>query len=146
MKILLQRVSQASVRVDAQVVGGIGPGLLLFVGFGEGDSQEQLKPMAEKIVQLRVFREGEKHFQRSLLECAGELLVIPQFTLYAETQKGRRPDFVKALNPTLAEPLFQQFVEVLASLGVKKVEKGSFGAYMQVQLENDGPVTIMLEN
>ncbi len=146
MKVLIQRVNHANVRVGEEVVGEIGPGLLLLVGFSKDDSEQKLQSMAEKIVHLRIFKEGEKHFHRSLLEVQGELLVVSQFTLCADTKKGRRPDFADALDPALAAPLFKQFVALFSPLGVAKVGQGMFGEDMQISLENDGPVTILLEN
>ena len=145
MKVLLQRTSQASVSVDGKEIGSIGKGLLLFVGFGQGDDKSKLKPMAEKIVNMRVFADDKSHFNLSLKDIDGEVLVVSQFTLYADTNKGRRPDFACALEPKAASELCAEFVETLKSLGVKKVATGVFGAHMHVSLLNDGPVTIMLE-
>ena len=145
MKVLLQRVSQASVSVDGKETGAISNGLLLFVGFGQGDDKSKLRPMAEKIVNMRVFADDKSHFNLSLKDINGEILVVSQFTLYADTNKGRRPDFALALEPKVASELCDGFVEALKDLEVKKVATGIFGAHMQVSLLNDGPVTIMLE-
>lgn len=145
MKVILQRVNQASVTVADKVVGDIGRGLLLLVGFKEGDDDSKLWPMAEKLRNLRVFPDEAQRFHLSLLDISGEVLVVPQFTLYADTSKGRRPDFFSALKPELAEALFHAFSAELRRLGIKRVAEGVFGAHMQVRLENDGPVTIILE-
>lgn len=146
MRVLLQRVSQAQVTVEAQPTGQIDSGgLLLFVGFREGDRREVLPVAAEKISALRVFQEGEKQFQLSVLDTQGSCLVVPQFTLYADTKKGRRPDFTEAMKPALANELFEEFLQALRHTGVQQVERGKFGAHMMVSLVNDGPVTIMLE-
>jgi D-tyrosyl-tRNA(Tyr) deacylase len=145
MRVLIQRVTSASVSVEDQVVGSIGRGMLLLVGFGKGDTEKELAPMAEKIVNLRIFPDQDGRFDQSLLNIRGEALAVPQFTLYGETKKGRRPDFFSALEPELAEPLFHRFADELSKIGIQKVEKCSFGAYMQVRLQNDGPVTLLLE-
>ena len=145
MRVIIQRVSRASVSVEGTTVGAIGAGLLLLVGFGKTDSFETLKPMAEKIVAMRIFSDERGRFDASLLETKGAVLAVPQFTLYAETSKGRRPEFFDALAPEPASQLFTQFKETLRHAGVAQVESGVFGAYMQVELVNDGPVTITLE-
>ena len=144
MKVLLQRVSEASVSVSGKSIGQIRQGLLLFVGFGQGDDESKLQPMAEKILNLRVFADEKSKFNMSLLDIKGEVLVISQFTLYADTNKGRRPDFAQALEPTKAKELCDQFIEVLKKSGLR-IQCGEFGASMLVALQNEGPVTIMLE-
>ena len=144
MKVLLQRVSFAKVVVDSKVIGKINQGLLLLVGLGQGDDESKLRPMADKILNMRIFSDGNSKFNLSLLDIKGEVLVISQFTLYADTNKGRRPDFFQALEPTRAKELCDQFVEVLKESGLK-IESGEFGASMQVSLQNEGPVTIMVE-
>ena len=145
MRVLLQRVNQASVTVDNKIVGQINRGLLLLVGFGEGDDESKLKPMATKISEMRIFEDEKSKFNHSVLDIKGEILCVPQFTLYANTSKGRRPDFFGALKPDLAAKLFDEFTKVLQATGVSKMATGVFGAYMKVNLENDGPVTIMVE-
>lgn len=145
MKVVVQRCTHATVRVAGNPIGSIGHGLLLLVGFGEEDSESALQPMADKVAHLRIFSNEQGRFDRSVLDIGGEILVVSQFTLYADTAKGRRPEFFKALHPSKAEPLFNAFVKALEGTGVKRVAQGSFGAYMQVELENDGPVTIILE-
>src|SRR5579864_392536 len=145
MRALLQRVSRASVTVDEQVVGQIGQGLLVLLGVGRDDSEVQVKALADKIVYLRVFGDDEGKMNRSLLDIGGEVLVVSQFTLYADTRRGRRPGFTDAAPPSIAEPLVERFKDALASYGLT-VAGGVFGAYMQVALLNDGPVTIWLDS
>ena len=145
MRALLQRVSQASVTVDEQVVGHIGQGLLVLLGVGQGDSEAQVKNLADKIVYLRIFGDEAGKMNRSLLDIGGEVLVISQFTLYANTRRGRRPSFTEAAPPTLAEPLVERFKDAIAAYGLT-VAGGIFGAYMEVELLNSGPVTIWLDS
>ena len=145
MKALLQRVSRASVTVDEQVVGQIGQGLLVLLGVGQTDSEVQVKMLAEKIAYLRIFGDDEGKMNRSLLDIGGEVLVVSQFTLYADMRRGRRPSFTEAAPPGLAEPLVEHFKDALAAYGLT-VASGIFGAYMQVKLLNDGPVTIWLDS
>ncbi|MGI6525171.1 MAG: D-aminoacyl-tRNA deacylase [Bdellovibrionota bacterium] len=145
MKGVIQRVNYASVTVDDVVVGKIGVGLAVLVGFGKDDTEKNLKLMAEKIVNMRIFSNSEDRFDYSLLDIKGEILLIPQFTLFADTSHGRRPEFFSALEPSKASPLFDKFVDIVKSLGVSKTECGIFGATMKVALENDGPVTISLD-
>ena len=144
MRVLLQRVSRAEVRVDGSSVGAIGRGHVLLVGFTEGDGEEALAWMAEKVVGLRVFPDDEGRMNLSLEDVEGDLLVVSQFTLYGDTRKGRRPSFVAAADPELAVPLYERFVALLRSR-VAHVETGTFGAMMDVELVNEGPVTLMLE-
>lgn len=151
MKALLQRVSSAAVSVDGHVVGQIGQGLMVLCGFGKEDTEQNLKPILEKLLNLRIFAPLEPEsdaagkFDKSLLDIRGELLLVPQFTLYAETAKGRRPDFFSAKPPVEASQLFDKLLVLSKSYDLK-VSSGIFGANMQVSLVNDGPVTIMLEN
>src|SRR6266487_6355380 len=145
MRALLQRVSRASVTVEGQVVGQIGQGLLVLLGIGQQDSELQVKTLADKIVYLRIFGDDEGKMNRSLLDIGGEVLVISQFTLYADTRRGRRPSFTNAAPPTVAEPLCERFMDVVAAYGLKVVG-GVFGAHMDVELLNDGPVTIWLDS
>jgi D-tyrosyl-tRNA(Tyr) deacylase len=145
MRTLLQRVSRASVTVDEQVVGQIGQGLLVLLGVGQGDSEVQVKALADKIVYLRIFGDDEGKMNRSLLDIGGEVLVVSQFTLYADTRRGRRPSFTDAAPPSIAEPLVERFKDTIAAYGLT-VADGIFGAYMQVELLNDGPVTIWLDS
>src|SRR5438132_4212298 len=138
MRALLQRVSRASVTVEGQVVGQIGQGLLVFLGVGRDDSELQVKTLVDKIVYLRIFGDDEGKMNRSLLDIGGEVLVISQFTLYADTRRGRRPSFTDAAPPAVAEPLVERFQEAIAAHGIK-VAGGIFGAYMEVELLNNGP-------
>ena len=145
MKALLQRVTQASVSVAGEVVGRIGSGLVVFVGVGSGDSEEDVKYLEEKLLNLRIFADEEGKFDLSVLDIKGGLLVISQFTLLADTRKGRRPSFTRAASPDEAEELFNQFVKRVKVSGLR-VETGRFQQYMQVEISNDGPVTIMLDS
>jgi len=145
MRALLQRVSHASVTVDGNVVGQIGQGLLVLLGVGQDDSEVQVKTLADKIVHLRIFGDDEGKMNRSLLDVGGEVLVVSQFTLYADMRRGRRPSFTDAAPPSLAEPLVERFKDALATYGLK-VEGGVFGAYMEVELINSGPVTIWMDS
>jgi D-aminoacyl-tRNA deacylase len=146
MRVVLQRVTHARVTVKSTIVGSVERGLVILVGFGIGDTVEALEPMAQKIIHLRIFENEQKRFDKSLLDIGGELLIISQFTLYAATNKGRRPDFFEAIEPVKAADLYDKFVDTFRRLGVEVVERGEFGAEMFVQLENHGPVTILLES
>ena len=145
MRVLLQRVSRASVVVDDVTVGTIDDGFLILLGIGQGDGEAQVKQLSDKIVHLRVFEDDEGKMNRSLLESGGQALVVSQFTLYADMHKGRRPSFIGAAAPPLAEPLVERFKEAIASHGIH-VAVGVFGAHMQVELVNDGPVTLWLDS
>ena len=145
MRALLQRVSRANVTVDEQVVGQIGQGLLVLLGVGRDDSEVQVKTLADKIVYLRIFGDDEGKMNRSLLDIGGEVLVISQFTLYADMRRGRRPSFIEAAPSALAEPLVERFKDAIAAYGLT-VAGGVFGAYMEVELLNSGPVTIWLDS
>ncbi|HEX6251788.1 MAG TPA: D-aminoacyl-tRNA deacylase [Gemmatimonadaceae bacterium] len=144
MRLILQRVSSARVRVDDRVTGEIAEGLLLLVGFTHDDTAEQVTWMADKVVGLRIFRDDEGKMNRALDEVGGSALVVSQFTLYGDAQKGRRPSFIDAARPEVAIPLYDRFVLELRARGVT-VQTGEFGAMMQVELVNDGPVTLFLE-
>lgn len=144
MRALLQRVSKASVTVDGQTISSIGNGLLILLGVGHGDGEEQAKFLAEKIATLRVFEDDQGKTNLSVLDVGGEAIVVSQFTLYADTRKGRRPSFTDAALPDLAEPLVTRFAELLRAQGVV-TQTGRFGAHMEVEIHNNGPVTIWLE-
>jgi D-tyrosyl-tRNA(Tyr) deacylase len=145
MKALLQRVTSASVSVGGEVVGTIGPGLVVLVGIAEGDTAEDARYLARRTVNLRIFADKDGKFNLSAQEINGELLVVSQFTLIADTKKGRRPNFMEAAPPDKAESLFNEYVAE-ARLSGLKVATGRFQQYMQVEIHNDGPVTIMLES
>ncbi len=145
MKALLQRVTGASVSVGSEVVGKIGQGLVVFVGVANGDTEKDAQYLAQKIVNLRIFSDDAGRFNLSALDIKGELLVVSQFTLLADTRKGRRPSFIEAAPPAQAEALFEQFIEQARASGLK-VETGRFQQYMQVEIHNDGPVTILLDS
>lgn len=145
MRVLVQRVSHSSVSVSGQVIGEIGQGLLLLVGFGKDDVESVIPRMAEKIANLRIFSDEAGRFNHSLLDVNGGALVVPQFTLYGDTTRGRRPDFFSAMEPTKASDFVDKFEHELKRIGISQVAKGEFGANMQVSLINDGPVTIWLE-
>ena len=144
MKIVLQRVSSASVKVDTKIVGSIEHGLLLLIGFSSSDAEESILPTLEKIVKLRIFSDEEGKMNKSILDVEGSLLLISQFTLYADTKKGNRPSFIEAARPEQAIPLYEFFIAEMRKR-ITKVETGIFGADMKVELVNDGPVTIVLE-
>ncbi|WP_367341736.1 D-aminoacyl-tRNA deacylase [Limosilactobacillus sp.] len=144
MRVVLQKVNRASVSIDGQVVGKIGRGFMLLVGFAPTDTDEQLDYLVHKIVNLRVFEDEQGKMNRGLSDVDGAILSISQFTLYADTKHGNRPGFSKAAKPDIAEPLYNRFNQKLADSGVH-VETGHFGADMQVDLENDGPTTIIYD-
>ncbi len=144
MRALIQRVSKASVTVDGETVGAIDQGLVVLVGIAHGDTEEEAEWLARKIAGLRIFEDREGRMNVGLLDIGGEALVVSQFTLYADASKGRRPSFVDAAPPEVAEPLVAYFVDALRDHHVP-VEEGVFGAMMMVEIHNDGPVTIMLE-
>jgi len=144
MRVLIQRVSKASVTVDQQSISSIGKGLLILLGIGHDDGEEQVKFLAEKTANLRIFEDENGKTNLSILDVKGEAIVVSQFTLYANTQKGRRPSFIEAALPVVAEPLVNRFAELLRGHGVP-TQTGKFGAHMEVEIHNDGPVTIWLE-
>ena len=144
MRVLLQRVSRAEVRVEGRVTGRIGRGYLLLVGLTHTDGEAQLAWMADKIIGLRLFADAEEKMNLSFGDVGGALLVVSQFTLYADAVKGRRPSFIDAARPEVAVPLYERFIALLRERGAS-VETGEFGAMMDVELVNDGPVTIWLE-
>jgi len=145
MKAVLQRVTKASVSVAGEEVGSIGPGLVVLVGVANGDTEKDARYLAQKTAELRIFPDDAGKFNLSALDIKGELLVVSQFTLLADTRKGRRPSFVEAAPPAQAEGLFEQFVAAACASGLK-VETGRFQQYMLVEIHNDGPVTILLDS
>ncbi len=142
---MIQRVSRASVSVNGETVASIGPGLLLLVGVAEGDEPKEATRLARRCAELRIFGDGEEKLNRSLLDTGGEALVVSQFTLIADTRKGRRPSFAGAARPERAEPIVASFAQALREAGVR-TGTGRFGATMAVELVNDGPVTILIES
>ncbi len=144
MRVVLQRVNSASVTVDGSVCGKIGKGYLVLLGVGEGDTEADCRRLADKIINLRIFADENDKINLSLDQVGGELLVVSQFTLYADCRKGNRPNFIQAAKPDTAERLYEYFAEYCRSKG-KHVETGIFGADMKVELVNDGPFTVVLE-
>jgi D-aminoacyl-tRNA deacylase len=145
MRALLQRVTRAEVRVDGSVVGRIGPGLLVFLGVGPSDTEAVARDLARRSTELRIFRDDEGRSNRSLLDAGGEALVVSQFTLWADTRRGRRPGFTGAAPPEQADALYRVFTASLADVLGKPVPTGRFGHEMEVELVNDGPYTIWLD-
>lgn len=145
MKAVFQRVSEASVTVDGERIAAIDSGALLLVGVCDGDTRQEAELLAKKVAELRVFCDAEDKMNLSVLDVGGSVLAVSQFTLCANTARGRRPDFFGAAKPAVAQPLFDYFVDCLRQNGVSDVQTGRFGADMQVRLLNDGPVTILLD-
>ncbi len=145
MKALLQRVSTASVSINGKVSGATGPGLLAFVGFGKSDTLEDLEWMSRKITGLRIFPDKNESMNLSVTDINGSVLIVSQFTLHADTRKGRRPSFVNAAAPERAELLYNLFVEIVSHTGIE-VKTGVFRSLMKVSLVNEGPVTIMIDS
>ncbi len=145
MRLLIQRVSETTVSIDGAVHSSIGKGLLVLIGIHQSDSSSDIPWLAKKLVELRIFEDENDKMNRSVLDIKGEILVISQFTLYADCRRGRRPDFIDAANPKLAEQLYDEFVNEVKTYGLT-VKTGVFAANMQVSLVNDGPVTIILDS
>ena len=145
MRAVVQRVSRAEVRVDGEVTGSIGHGILLLLAAGEGDEDSDIDWMLEKVTHLRIFADDEGKMNRSVLDVGGGLLVVSQFTLYGDCRKGRRPSFVKAMEPVGAEAMYEEFVKRARALGIE-VATGRFAAMMDVELVNDGPVTLLIDS
>jgi D-tyrosyl-tRNA(Tyr) deacylase len=145
VKVVLQRVSRAEVRIDGVVRGRIGTGYVLLAGFHAGDSGPALEWMADKVVGLRLFADADGKMNLALDDVAGSMLVVSQFTLYGDASRGRRPSFIDAAPPEVAIPLYERFIELLHARAPGRVETGEFGAMMDVELVNDGPVTLLLE-
>ena len=146
MRIVLQRVSEASVSINNKSISKIGIGMLLLLGIEEADNFEDVDWLVKKVINLRIFNDENGIMNRSILETGGEILVVSQFTLHASTKKGNRPSYIKAARPETAIPLYQIFIETLQAKFLTKVQTGEFGAMMQVQLINDGPVTIIIDS
>lgn len=145
MRVILQRVSSAGVKIDGKQVPKIGQGLMILLGVCDADEKAQADYLCEKVANLRIFADDEGKMNRSALDVDGEVIIVSNFTLYADCKKGRRPSYVKAGNPAYAEQLYDYFVERMKNTGVSKVETGSFGADMELTIVNDGPVTIFLD-
>lgn len=145
MRAIVQRVRQAAVSVQDQVIGEIGPGLVILIGITHGDDESDAQFLAQKIATLRIFEDATGKFNRSVLDVGGSALVVSQFTLYADTRRGRRPDFINAARPELAQPLVERFCALLREQGLA-VQTGQFQAKMLVKIHNDGPVTIILDS
>ncbi len=145
MKVVLQRVSEASVKVNNEIISKINNGLLILLGVENNDSIEQIKWICNKIVNLRIFNDTDGKMNRSVKDINGDVIVVSQFTLLANTKKGTRPSYIQAAKPEIADKLYQQFIREFECVFGKKIGTGTFGANMQVQLINDGPVTILLE-
>lgn len=144
MRVVIQRVTRASVSVEDQVIGAIGPGLVILLGVAHGDGEAEARWLADKIVNLRIFRDEDGKFNLSALDVGGEALVISQFTLLGDARRGRRPGFTDAAPPEVAEPLVDLFADLVRQQGVR-VATGRFGAHMLVEIHNDGPVTLVLD-
>ncbi len=145
MRVVIQRTTHASVTIGGQLKSAIGPGMLILVGIEDADGPEDIDWLCRKIVNLRIFDDDEGVMNRSVLETGGDILVVSQFTLHASTKKGNRPSYIRAARPEISIPLYEQFCEVLSQALGKSVETGQFGADMQVELLNDGPVTICMD-
>lgn len=145
MKTVIQRVKRASVSVQGETVGSIGVGFLILIGVSPSDTEAEAKWLAERIANLRIFEDADGKFNRSLLDVEGAALVVSQFTLFGDASGGRRPSFIKAARPEHAEPLYLRFVELLRGMGVRDVQTGRFGQMMLIDLQNDGPTTILLD-
>jgi len=145
MRAVIQRVTKASVEIEKKTVASIGPGLLILIGIGDSDCQEDVKWLSGKMVRLRIFNDERGIMNKSVKETGGEILVVSQFTLYASTKKGNRPSYIRAAGPAISIPLYLEFIRVLEYELGKSVQKGEFGAMMDVSLTNDGPVTIIID-
>lgn len=146
MRILVQRVTKASVTIDNNIKSRIGKGILIFVGIEEADNKEDIEWLANKVVNLRIFDDENGVMNKSAIEVNAEILVVSQFTLHASTKKGNRPSYIKAAKPDISIPLYEEFCNVLSSKIEKPVQTGEFGADMKVELINDGPVTIWIDS
>lgn len=145
MRAVIQRVTRGKVSINGKVKSELGLGYVILLGVKEGDSEKEAQLLAAKVVKLRIMADEAGKMNRSILDVGGEILIVSQFTLYADTSAGRRPSFIQAARPEVSKPLYELFVEKLQRLGVKKVVTGAFGTYMEVEIHNDGPVTIIME-
>ena len=145
MRVVIQRVTEAAVSINEEISGKINKGLLILVGIGQDDHTEDIKWLTQKITNLRIFSDDEGKMNLSILDIKGEILLVSQFTLYASTKKGNRPSFIQSAPPTIAIPLYEQFIQSLKETGIA-IQTGQFGADMKVSLTNDGPVTIIIDS
>jgi D-aminoacyl-tRNA deacylase len=145
MRAVIQRVSKASVKIDHKIYSEIGPGLMVLIGIEKADNNEDIAWLCNKIVQLRIFNDSNEVMNLSVIETGGDIIAVSQFTLHAKTKKGNRPSYIKAANPDLAIPLYDSFIKSLTHLLGKDVKTGKFGAMMEVEIINDGPVTILID-
>jgi D-tyrosyl-tRNA(Tyr) deacylase len=146
MKVVLQRVKSSSVEVSGEITGSIEQGLLILLGIAEDDNNEDMDYILRKVINMRIFRDSEGKMNKSVLDIDGDILLVSQFTLCADTRKGNRPSFINAAKPEKAEKMYEEFKERLIQSGIKRVETGIFGAMMDVNIINDGPVTIVLDS
>lgn len=146
MRVVIQRVSQASVHIENQVVSGINSGLLILLGIEESDNEDDIQWLCSKISKLRIFPDADGVMNHSVMDVMGEVLVVSQFTLHASTKKGNRPSYIKAAPPLIAIPLYEKFITTMEAYLGKKISKGEFGAMMDVSLVNSGPVTIIIDS
>jgi len=145
MRAIIQRVSEASVKIESEITGSITAGLLVLLGIEEGDSQEDIQWLSGKLIRLRIFNDASGVMNLSVQDIHGEILVVSQFTLNASTKKGNRPSYIRAARPEIAIPLYNRFIDQLSRESGKPVQTGRFGAMMQISLINDGPVTLMID-
>ena len=145
MRVVIQRVNFASVEIENQIYSSIQKGLLILVGIEKEDNEQDIEWLSKKIVQLRIFNDEQGKLNKSVQDVDGEILVVSQFTLHASTKKGTRPSYSKAAPPEIAIPLYEKFIEKLSEISGKEIKTGQFGAYMKINLENDGPVTIIID-
>lgn len=146
MRVVIQRVNRASVEVEGKIISSIKKGLMILVGIENGDTQEDVNWLCKKIVGLRIFDDTDGVMNLSIQDVEGEVIAVSQFTLHAKTKKGNRPSYINAAKPEASIPLYQHFVNTLSYILGRQVQKGEFGAYMRVLLENDGPVTILIDS
>jgi len=145
MRAVIQRVSRASVKIDRRIYSEIGRGLMVLIGIEDADNSEDIDWLCNKIVQLRIFDDNNRVMNLSIMETGGDIIAVSQFTLHAKTKKGNRPSYIKAANPDIAIPLYDRFIASLSHLLGKEVKTGKFGAMMEVEIINDGPVTIIID-
>ncbi len=145
MKAILQRVSEATIKVDGEFRGEIGKGLVVLLGIKDGDTEKDIDYMINKIINLRIFDDEDGKLNKSLLDESGELMIVSNFTLYGDTKKGRRPSYIEAAKPDVAKEIYNKFIEKLGKTGIK-FEQGEFQAYMEVDIQNDGPITLIVES